>query len=230
MASTITIPLTDDQVVPPAQVTIVIDVIRAFTTAAEVFAAGASQIVCVAEVDAARQLSASGRVDHLMGEVRGIGPADFDHDNSPRLPPKLVDAGSVWGQRTSNGTRGLARSASPTIVAAGATNASATARYVTRLEPTDVVIICTGADPEDWACAAYIEQLLAGHSPDPAELAAAIIAAGQEHIQPWRSPAVQQRVDSFLADVAQCALVDRHPFAMVGTREADSIVLSRSEC
>ena len=63
--------------------TVIIDVFRAFTTAAVAFDRGARQIVLVAEVDEALDLRRRG-VGHLcMGEVDGKRPADFDFGNSP---------------------------------------------------------------------------------------------------------------------------------------------------
>ncbi|MCI0826007.1 MAG: 2-phosphosulfolactate phosphatase, partial [Chloroflexi bacterium] len=63
--------------------TIIIDVFRAFTTAAIAFDNGASQIVLVAEVEEALELSRRGVGDLLMGEVDGKRPDGFDYGNSP---------------------------------------------------------------------------------------------------------------------------------------------------
>ena len=63
--------------------TIIIDVFRAFTTAAVAFDRGAEQIVLVAEVEDALALRRRG-VGHLcIGEVDGKRPAGFDFGNSP---------------------------------------------------------------------------------------------------------------------------------------------------
>ena len=61
----------------------VIDVFRAFTTAAVAFANGASQITMVGTVEEALTLRASGAAQVCMGEVRGRKPAEFDFGNSP---------------------------------------------------------------------------------------------------------------------------------------------------
>ena len=62
---------------------IIIDVFRAFTTAAIAFANGASQIVLVAEIEEAFALQRRGVGELLMGEVDGQRPAGFDFGNSP---------------------------------------------------------------------------------------------------------------------------------------------------
>src|SRR5262249_59137705 len=62
---------------------IIIDVFRAFTTAAVAFDRGAEQIVLVAEVEEALALRRRG-VGHLcLGEVDGKRPPGFDFGNSP---------------------------------------------------------------------------------------------------------------------------------------------------
>ena len=56
---------------------IIIDVFRAFTTAAIAFDRGATQITLVAEADDALELHRSGVGDLLMGEVDGKRPQGF---------------------------------------------------------------------------------------------------------------------------------------------------------
>ena len=68
--------------------TIIIDVFRAFTTAAIAFDRGAKCIVLVAEVEEALALQAQGVGDVLMGEVDGTKPDGFDFGNSPHEYPK----------------------------------------------------------------------------------------------------------------------------------------------
>jgi hypothetical protein len=61
----------------------IIDVFRAFTTAAVAFANGTSGIIMVSSVDEALSLRDSGLVQVCMGEVRGRAPPGFDFGNSP---------------------------------------------------------------------------------------------------------------------------------------------------
>src|ERR1700757_738284 len=56
----------------------IIDVFRAFTTAAVAFANGASRIIMVGSIDEALSLRDSGSVQVCMGEVRGRAPPGFD--------------------------------------------------------------------------------------------------------------------------------------------------------
>ena len=61
----------------------VIDVFRAFTTAAVALANGASTIVMVRTVEEALKLREAGVGQICMGEVRGRAPPGFEFGNSP---------------------------------------------------------------------------------------------------------------------------------------------------
>src|SRR4029077_20347120 len=61
----------------------VIDVFRAFTTAAVALANGASRIVMGRSVEEALALREAGIVQICMGEVRGRAPDGLDFGNSP---------------------------------------------------------------------------------------------------------------------------------------------------
>ena len=62
---------------------IIIDVFRAFTTAAVAFSRGAEKIILVAEVEEALELRERGVGDLCIGEVAGERPEGFDFGNSP---------------------------------------------------------------------------------------------------------------------------------------------------
>jgi 2-phosphosulfolactate phosphatase len=84
----------------------VIDVFRAFTTAAVALANGASRIVMVRTVEEALALREAGIGQICMGEVRGRAPDGFNFGNS-RFEISSVDFdGKTIIQRTSN-RRGL---------------------------------------------------------------------------------------------------------------------------
>ena len=62
---------------------VIVDVFRAFTTAAVAFSNGAEKIVLVAEVDEALQLRENGVGEVCIGEVNGIRPDGFDMGQLP---------------------------------------------------------------------------------------------------------------------------------------------------
>ena len=85
----------------------VIDVFRAFTTAAVALANGASRIVMVRTIEEALALRDAGIGQICMGEVRGRAPPGFDFGNSPFEISGVDFGGKTIIQRTSAGTQGI---------------------------------------------------------------------------------------------------------------------------
>ena len=83
--------------------------IRAFTTAAYAFGAGAAEIYLVGDVDAALAFKAAHPGSLAMGEDRGLRPDGFDFPNSPAMVRDADLSGRTLVQRTSAGTRGVGR-------------------------------------------------------------------------------------------------------------------------
>lgn len=154
---------------------VVVDVLRAFTTAALALDGGAAAVVLVSEVDDALRLRRRWPDALAMGEVDGARPPGFDLSNSPT---ELV-AADVHGrrliQRTTAGTRGAVDAAdgADAMFAASFVCAEATVAAVTELAPRHVTFVITGRHGEldgddDRACAEYLGARLAGRHPDPA--------------------------------------------------------------
>jgi 2-phosphosulfolactate phosphatase len=203
---------------PPSAgaVVVVVDVIRAFTSAATAFAAGADRIFCVERLDQAFALRGRHRGALLMGEQHGARPDGFDLGNSP-VEVGAADLTGKWViQRTSNGTRGLVAGCQPeSILAAAAINVDATARWITVHRPgAAVTIVCTGETSEDKACASHLGAILRGETPSRAGLSAAVRSAACEHVAQWRNPH-HAKHEGFTEDVEACSDVDRYDFAMV---------------
>lgn len=226
-----------DVEIPPGRVVVVIDVIRAFTTAAVAFERGVSEIACAPSLDAARDLRQR-LPDHLiMGESGGLRPADFDFGNSPfELSTAPLDGRNLI-QATSNGTRGLARCSAPAaLLAASARNVTATARWITANRAgAPWTLLCTGRTAEDRACADYLADLLgaphpgragegADAEPSSAELVAGVRAGAAQHADAFARRPASEFVD-LADDLAFCCDVDRADFAMVGEVRGDHVVL-----
>lgn len=156
---------------------VVIDVIRAFTSACYAFGAGAEKILLVSEVEQAFALRRQFPSALLMGEVGGGPISGFDFSNSPAHYIDRDLSGHFLIQRTSNGTQGVIRSiGADETLAASFVCAGATARYLQKQAPKVVTFVITawhadspeplGGD-EDAACADYIETLLTTGKPDP---------------------------------------------------------------
>ncbi|MCI3135289.1 2-phosphosulfolactate phosphatase [Phenylobacterium aquaticum] len=149
---------------------VIIDVFRAFTTAAVALANGAEAIVMVDDLDTALALRDRGVGRICIGERRGVKPEGFDFGNSPHEIRDLSFAGDVLIQTTSNGTKGvLAARAATRVYAASLANAAATVRAILDDGEAEVWLIAAGDDAarteEDEICALYMRALLQGRSP-----------------------------------------------------------------
>jgi 2-phosphosulfolactate phosphatase len=85
----------------------IIDVFRAFTTAAVALANGASRIVMVSTVEEALAFRDAGIGQICMGEVQGRAQREFDFGNSPFEISAVDFCGKTVIQRTSAGTQGI---------------------------------------------------------------------------------------------------------------------------
>ena len=152
---------------------VVIDVLRAFTTAACAFGRGAQEIYLTSEVDEALAVKERFPGSQIMGEVNSLAIPEFDFSNSPTEINEQDLAGRRLIQRTSAGTQGIVRSTGAEILlGASFACAAATVRYLVARNPDHVTFVITGIYPdregdEDWACAEYLAELVQGWSPDP---------------------------------------------------------------
>ncbi len=87
----------------------VVDVIRAFTTAAYAFDAGAAEIYLVSTVEEAVRFKAEHADVLLMGEEHGRRPAGFDFSNSPVAISRADLAGEIVGAADVGGYTGGGR-------------------------------------------------------------------------------------------------------------------------
>ncbi|MCZ6861635.1 MAG: 2-phosphosulfolactate phosphatase [Alphaproteobacteria bacterium] len=152
---------------------VVIDVLRAFTTAACAFGRGAQEILLTSEVKEALALKDRFPGSQVMGEVNALAIPEFDYSNSSAEIDELDLADRRLIQRTSAGTQGIVRSAGAgMLLGASFVCAAATARYVKALNPKQVTFVITGIyedreGDEDWACAEYLGEVVQGKTPDP---------------------------------------------------------------
>ncbi len=142
---------------------VVIDVFRAFSLEACLFARGARVIYASSSEDEARRLKAENPDALLIGERGGKILPGFDYGNSPSQTEDAPVQGRVVIHTTSAGTQGLAAAASDAseIVTVSLLNASAIARYIRRKNPDHLSLVAMGWSgkdraPEDTLCARYI--------------------------------------------------------------------------
>ena len=208
---------------------IIIDVFRAFTTAAIAFDRGATQITLVAEAEDALALHRSGVGDLLMGEVDGKRPDGFDFGNSPHEISQADVAGKSLVQSTRAGTVGVAAAENADVIYLGSfAVAQATVNAIKRQPPEVVSIIAMGdqgrvRSDEDEQCGIYLRNIMEGRSPDFAAVRSLIMTGGAT--QKFFDPAQPQFLSE---DVALALETDRYSFAMRIGRE-DGLLVARKE-
>lgn len=148
----------------PEGATVVIDVIRAFTTAHYAFVGGAREIFLVATADAALSLKAKNPSLLLAGEIDALPIDGFDFGNSPHEIRQADVHGRTLVQRTTNGVIAtLAARNSAAVLVAGLVNAEATAHWLRQQPWQDILLVASHPHgDEDMACAEYLRGLLGG--------------------------------------------------------------------
>jgi 2-phosphosulfolactate phosphatase len=199
----------------------IIDVFRAFTTAAVALANGATQITMVGSVDEALALRDSGVGQICMGEVRGRMPAGFDFGNSPFEVSRIDFRGKAIIQRTSAGTQGIvAAKHAERLYAASLVTAGATARALRSDTTRRVSLVAMGNEAtsradEDELCALHLRNLLEGR-PGNIEAVRATILAGGEAAR-FSDPT---RPHYHPGDLDIALDIDRYDFAIAVAMEA----------
>jgi 2-phosphosulfolactate phosphatase len=193
----------------------VIDVFRAFTTAAVALANGAFRIVMVGAVEDALSLRDAGIGQVCIGEVGGRAPPGFDFGNSPTEIAGVDFAGKTIIQRTGAGTQGVvAARRAERIYAASLVTASATARAMLSSAPDRITLVAMGNSAvvrtdEDELCAIHLRNLLEGRSSDADAIRRVVLAGGQ--IAHFGDPA---RPHLPRGDLGIALDVDRYDFAI----------------
>lgn len=173
---------------------VIIDVFRAFTTAAHVMANGAETIVPVLTVEESFELKRRHPDWIQIGERGGVRVEGFDYGNSPYEVSQADFTERTVIQTTGAGTQGVVNAAGADGVLLGSfVMAGAVARYIRRAGPDVVSLVAmgdVGVEPneEDESCAEYIEGLLRGEEPDFGEMRRRIRASpsGAKFFDPAR--------------------------------------------
>jgi len=218
--------LRDLQGPPDADAVVVIDVLRAFSTAAVALGRGAVEIYPVLDVEEAFGRSARDPDLILMGETDCRPVPGFDLGNSPVAADAFPFAGRRAVQRTTAGTRGLvccrdARSLWAASFLVG--SATADALRVSGAKRVAFVITGTvhyGSADDDLACAEWMAELVRGNRPPVGPFLDRVrtsVAAATflDPSTPLHAP----------ADVDFCARADIFNFPMQAQAGHESLVL-----
>ena len=209
--------------------TIIIDVFRAFTTAAIAFDRGAKEIVLFADPNDALDLHRKGVGDYLMGEVSGKKPDGFHFGNSPHEISDVDMTGKTLIQSTRAGTVGVEAAINAAEIFLGSfVVAQATVDAIRKESPSLVSIIAMGdqgvvrAD-EDEQCGIYLRNIMEERKPDFNAVKSLIMTGGAT--QKFFDPEQPQYHPE---DVTLALQADRYSFAMKISRE-DGLLVARKQ-
>ena len=205
---------------------VVIDVLRAFSTAAWAFELGAERIVLSDDVDEALAIKAS-----IPGALamKDAEPVDgFELTNSPVELQAFGDlTAHVIVQKTTAGTVGaVAARHAERLYCASFLVAAATAAVIRRSDARDVYFVVTGeggTGDEDKACAEYIAALIDDPSADVEPYLERVDVSNAARIMRERVADGVPGVDA--GDILACMDANRFGFVMRGRDEGRLLVL-----
>lgn len=153
-------------------VVVVLDIFRASNTIIALLAAGAREVILLAELEQALALKAANPDWLLAGERGGLPPAGFDLGNSPMAAGRMDLAGRRVILTTSAGTQAVRRlGRAAAVFYASFANAGALCRRLARMNPPQVHLLPMGFEArqpavEDSLAADFLQQSLLGRPPD----------------------------------------------------------------
>jgi 2-phosphosulfolactate phosphatase len=201
---------------------LIIDVLRAFSTAAYAFSRGAKEIHLVSAVEDALEMKSRIPNSKAMGEVGGLPPEGFDFGNSPTRIIEHDLTGIILIQRTGAGTQGAVRSVNAGVMLATSfVVAKATMDYVLRLNPEEVTFIITGGadNAEDLACAEFLEKQLTGQTVKAEEYIQRVVASRDAFQHMPDHPQLPR------SDLDYCTRINAFDFAMPITRKNNQLIM-----
>jgi 2-phosphosulfolactate phosphatase len=221
--------LTPGEALAACEVAIVVDTIRATTTALYALRQGYAEVICCGSVEDARAAAGElGAGAILAGERECVRIDGFHLGNSPREFDSGQPLGEVLVLTTTNGTGAVlqAQAEAPVVLVSALANLSATAAHAARLARSArgrVAVRCAGVRGavalDDAYTAGRLVDALGAYLPewpvsDTAELARASVAAyASAHIALVASQSARDLAEADLSDdVRICAQVDAVDF------------------
>jgi 2-phosphosulfolactate phosphatase len=191
----------------PAEVGVVVDVIRATSTIAQALASGYERVLCCAELEDARALRAELPDSLLGGERQAVRVEGFDVGASPR---EFLEArASTLILSTTNGTRAILETARrcDRVLLGSLLNLSAVAEAA---GGGDVSIVCAGYQGgfalDDAYCAGRIVRLVGGERTHAASASALLADAFPDALSGLNARTYGP--SGLEADIDYCAQVD----------------------
>ena len=196
--------------------TVIIDVLRAFSLECYLTDRGAAEIRPVRTLEESFAWRERDPAVLLVGERGGAKCEGFDFGNSPSGIPAEAVRGRRIIHTTSAGTQGLTQAVhAEERIAGSLVNAAAVAAYIRARKPETVSLVCMGnagvrEAPEDLLCAEYIRSLLLGTPlPDMDARTQALRWHGGEHFFNPDTQEIYPEPDFWL-----CVKRDLFPFVL----------------
>jgi 2-phosphosulfolactate phosphatase len=193
----------------PADVAVVVDVLRATSTIVQAMAAGYPRVLCCRSLATARSLRVRGRV--LAGERDCVRVPDFELGNSPAAVATAGRRGEELVLATTNGSPAIvaASSAARRVLIGCLLNLRAVVDAIR--DETAVTIVCSGTDGrpalEDVYVAGRLVAALDGMPSDAARVAERVGSAYPAPMQPLAESedGARLRATGQEPDIAWCA-------------------------
>jgi 2-phosphosulfolactate phosphatase len=195
--------------IPPAEVVVVIDVLRATSTLAQALESGYRRVLCCESLAAARGLRAPGRV--LAGESECLQVPGFELGNSPAAIASGEPLADELVLATTNGSPAIvaASRAAGRVLVGSLLNLGAICSAIQ--SQARVALACSGTDGrpalEDVYVAGRIVEQLGGGLSDSARVAACVAAAYRDPLEPLAASAdgAALRSSGQGGDISWCA-------------------------
>lgn len=206
---------------------VVIDVLRAFTTACFLINNGAKKIIAVADLEEAKKLKKENPDYILVGERKGLKVEGFDYGNSPAEIEKIDFKNKIIIFTTSRGTQSLEKFIDCGEIITGAfVNADAIVSFIKKSKPTFVSLVCTDSkepDNEDYMLATYLKSRLENKKVDFSKI--------KKHLEnhPCSDRFLRRPRTKFSRqDFYLCLDLNRFNFVLRAVKEKDLIFLKKN--
>lgn len=148
--------------------TVVVDVLRAFTTCCFVFNNEAKRIIPFADIEIAKKMIKTNPECISIGERKGLKLSGFDYGNSPAEMENISFADKTIIFTTSAGSQGIVNAVNSDMIITGAfVNAQAIVNFIKDKNPDILSFIVTDdryKDNEDYMLVEYIMSCLDGNT------------------------------------------------------------------
>jgi phosphosulfolactate phosphohydrolase-like enzyme len=206
-------------------VVVVIDVIRAMTTACVLIDQGVPELLLAENMHDLRSMSSA---QILVADLERETEPPHDHGrqrifpNSPAILAGQATAGKRIAMYTQNGTKALLNAPSCDLLLGAATvNLTATVERIHASEARTVLLVPSDFESlEDRISIRHYVTRLSGTKVDPELVSAGVWAGAEEHRKAWEHLVSREAWRNFEADVSICAGVDTVPFSLQAGRDS----------